>query len=26
VRRAIATGKLLGALAEFADRIAERES
>ena len=26
VRRAIATGKLLGALAEFADRIAERET
>jgi len=26
VRRAIATGKLLGALAEFAERIAERET
>jgi len=26
VRRAIATGKLLSALAEFADRIAERET
>ena len=26
VRRAIATGKLLGALADFADRIAERET
>lgn len=26
VRRAMATGKLLGALAEFAERIAERET
>ncbi len=26
VRRAIATGKLLGALAEFAERIAEKET